>query len=311
MKLSFKTIKFIGSLLIVSFFFYLTFHYFDGEWIWKGIKAIIQSPIILFAILTLYLLSFCLKAIAWKVYLNGRPRFLTCLLGVLYSLLVNHLLPIKAGDLVRMKIMSTREDISGEDAAHSVIILRLLDMIFLIGFTIIGFFVLGVDFQISIPLIMVGCIGLVLALVVVLRFFPVLLRRQFELLKQAFSGKNGVVISTAIGLSWILEAAVLYGTVIIYNGDLSMIEAVFANSVTVSGQIFQITPGGIANYESFLVFALRLFGFTIQEGYTIAIVTHAVKFFFSYVAGAMAIFIYPIPFKTVLSWIKVRGVRGR
>ena len=311
MKLSFKTIKFIGSLLIVSFFFYLTFHYFDGEWIWKGIKAIIQSPIILFAILTLYLLSFCLKAIAWKVYLNGRPRFLTCLLGVLYSLFVNHLLPIKAGDLVRMKIMSTRDDISGEDAAHSVIILRLLDMIFLIGFTIIGFFVLGVDFQISIPLIMVGSIGLVLAIVVVLRFFPAFLRRQFELFKQAFSGKNGMVISAAIGLSWILEAAVLYGTVIVYNGDLSMIEAVFANSVTVSGQIFQITPGGIANYESFLVFALRLFGFTIQEGYTIAIVTHAVKFFFSYAAGAMAVFIYPIPFKTVLSWIKVRGVRGR
>ena len=143
------------------------------------------------------------------------------------------------------------------------------------------------------------------------KVFSCFLRRQFELFKQAFSGKNGVVISAAIGLSWILEAAVLYGTVIIYNGDLSMIEAVFANSVTVSGQIFQITPGGIANYESFLVFALRLFGFTIQEGYTIAIVTHAVKFFFSYVAGAMAVFIYPIPFKTVLSWIKVRGVRGR
>ena len=311
MKLSFKTIKFIGSLLIVSFFFYLTFHYFDGEWIWKGIKAIIQSPIILFAILTLYLLSFCLKAIAWKVYLHGRPRFLTCLLGVLYSLLVNHLLPIKAGDLVRMKIMSTRDDISFDDAAHSVIILRLLDMIFLIGFTIIGFFVLGVDFQISIPLVTFGSIGLVLSIVVVVRFFPTFLRRQFELFKQAFSGKNGMLISTAIGLSWILEAAILYGTVIIYHGDLSMIEAVFANSVTVSGQIFQITPGGIANYESFLVFALRLFGFTIQEGYTIAIVTHAVKFFFSYAAGVIAVWVYPIPFKTVLSWIRVRGVRGR
>src|SRR6476620_3567140 len=192
MKLSFKTIKFMGSLLIVSFFFYLTFHYFDGAWIWKGINAIIQSPIILFAILTLYLLSFCLKAIAWKVYLNGRPRFLTCLLGVLYSLLVNHLLPIKAGDLVRMKIMSTRDDISGEDAAHSVIILRLLDMIFLIVFTIIGFFILGVDYQFSIPVVMIGSVGPLLAIVVILRFFPSFFRRQFELFKQAFSGKNGM-----------------------------------------------------------------------------------------------------------------------
>src|SRR4051794_21332162 len=198
MKHSFKTIKFIGSLLIVSFFFYLTFHYFDGEWIWQGIKAIIQSPIILFAILTAYLLSFCLKAIAWKVYLHGRPRFLTCLLGVLYSLFVNHLLPIKAGDLVRMKIMSTRDDISFDDAAHSVIILRLLDMIFLISFTIIGFFVLGVDFQISIPVVMIGIVGLVLAIVVILRFFPSFFKRQIELFKQAFMGKNGMLISTAI-----------------------------------------------------------------------------------------------------------------
>ena len=243
MKLSFKTIKFIGSLLIVSFFFYLTFHYFDGEWIWKSIKAIIQSPIILFAILTAYLLSFCLKALAWKVYLNGRPRFLTCLLGVLYSLFVNHLLPIKAGDLVRMKIMSTRDDISDEEAAHSVIILRLLDMIFLIGFTSIGLFVLEVDFNLPIPLITIGSVVLVLSMVIVIRFVPAFINRQFELFKLAFSGKNGMVIAAAIGLSWILEAAVLYGTVIVYNGDLSMIEAIFANNVTVSGQIFQITPG--------------------------------------------------------------------
>jgi glycosyltransferase AglD len=311
MKLSFKMIKFLCSLLIVGFFFYLTFYYFDGEWIWEGIKAIIQSPFILFTILTVYLLSFCLKALAWKWYLNDRPRFSTCLLGVLYSLFVNHLLPIKAGDLVRMKIMSTREDISGEDAAHSVIILRLLDMICLIGFTLIGLFVLEVDFKIPIPLITIGSIVLVLAIVIVVRFFPAFLKRQFELFKQAFRGRNGMVIFTAIGFSWILEGVVLYGTVIVYNGNLSILEAVFANSVTVSGQIFQITPGGIANYESFLVFALRLFGFAIQEGYTIAIVTHAVKFFFSYAAGVMAVFIYPIPFKTVLSWISVRGVRGK
>lgn len=109
-----------------------------------------------------------------------------------------------------------------------------------------------------------------------------------------------MIILIAVSTSWVLEAAVLYGTVTIYHRDLSVLEAVFANSVTVSGQIFQITPGGIANYESFLVFALRLFGITIQEGYTIAIVTHAVKFFFSYVAGIMAIIIYPIPFNTML-----------
>jgi glycosyltransferase AglD len=311
MKLSFKKIKLLCSLLILSFFFYLTFHYFDFEWIWNGIKAIIQSPFILTTMLTVYFLSFCLKALAWKWYLNGRPRFSTCLLGVLYSLFVNHLLPIKLGDLVRMKIMSTRDDISAKDAAHSVIILRLFDMICLIGSTLIGFFVLEVDIKIPILLITIGSIVVILLMVVVAYFFPTFLKCQFELFKQAFKGRNGMVIFTAIGFSWILEAAVLYGTVIVYNGNLSILEAIFSNSVTVSGQIFQITPGGIANYESFLVFALRLFGFTIQEGYNIAIVTHAVKFFFSYAAGVMVLLVYPIPFRTLLSWISVKGVRGK
>ncbi|WP_338453184.1 lysylphosphatidylglycerol synthase transmembrane domain-containing protein [Niallia oryzisoli] len=293
------------------FFFYLTFYYFDGRWILNGIVAIIQSPVNLMTMLTVYLLSFCLKALAWKWYLHGRTRFSTCLLGVLYSLFVNHLLPIKAGDLVRMKIMSTRDGISGEDAAHSVIVLRLIDMICLIVFSIVGFCVLGIDFQIPVLLIMIGCIIFVLSMVVVVQFFPAFLKRQLELCKRAFSGRNGRLIFIAVAFSWILECAVLYGTVIIYNGNLSILEAVFANSVTVSGQIFQVTPGGIANYESFLVFALGLFGFSIQEGYTIAIVTHAVKFFFSYAAGVMAIFIYPIPFKTLLSWSRVRGVREK
>ena len=78
-------------------------------------------------------------------------------------------------------------------------------------------------------------------------------------------------------------------------------EAVFANSVTVSGQIFQITPGGIANYESFLVFALRLFGFTIQEGYTIAIVTHAVKFFFPMLQGPL-LYCISHPIQNIIEW---------
>ncbi|MGP7817200.1 lysylphosphatidylglycerol synthase transmembrane domain-containing protein [Niallia sp. 01092] len=311
MKITFKAVKLICSLLVVGFFFYLTFYYFDGRWIWNGIKAIIQSPFTLTAILLVYFLSFCLKSLAWKVYLNGRPRFSTCLVGILYSLFVNHLLPIKAGDLVRIKILSTRDDISGEDAVHSVIVLRLLDMICLIAFTMAGLFVLGVDFQIPIPLVIIGSVVLILSVIVVVRFFPVFLKRHLKLFKQAFKGRNGMVIFTAIGLSWILEAAVLYGTVIVYKGNLSILEAVFANSVTVSGQIFQITPGGIANYESFLVFALRLFGFAIQEGYTIAIVTHAVKFFFSYAAGAIAIFLYRVSFKTMLSWTRVRGVRSK
>lgn len=311
MSLSYKKLKFIASFVVVGIFLYLTLQYFDGRLIWNGVVAIIQSPFILVTILVVYFLSFCLRALAWKWYLNGRPKFSTCLLGVFYSLFFNHLLPIKAGDLIRMKIMSARDEMSSEDVAHSVIILRILDMVFLMAFTFVGLVVLDVQYQLPKSLIAGGSIAAILLLAIVVKLFPAFLKRQVALLRQAFKGSNGIWIILAVGLSWFLEGAILYGTCIVYDKDLSIFESVFANSVTVSGQIFQITPGGIANYESFLVFSLRLFGITMQEGYNIAIVTHAIKFFFSYLVGIIALWVYPIPFKTLLNWASVRGVRKK
>lgn len=245
------------------------------------------------------------------MYLNGIPRFSTCLLGIIYSLFINHLSPIKVGDFVRMRIMSTRDNVSGEDAAHSVVVLRLLDMFCLIAYTLIGLFVLEVNFEIPTLLIVISGSILSVGVIAIFRMYPDFVKRQFEIFKKAFRGRNGLAMIAVIAFSWILEAVVIYGTITIYDRNLSIFEAVFANSITVAGQIFQITPGGIANYESFLVFALGLFGFSGQEGYTIAIVTHAIKFFFSYSAGLIALLIYPIPFKTILSWSRAKGVRKR
>ncbi len=311
MKSSFKGIKFFCSLLIIIGFILISFRYFEAKLIWNGIKAIIGSPFTFFIILSVYFLSFCLKAAAWRMYLNGRPRFSTCLLGILYSLFVNHLLPIKTGDLVRIKIMSSRDDMDDETAAHSVIVLRLLDMICLIVFTVIGLLFLQVGFKVPVQLIIIGSVLFILSIVLAFCLFPAFLKRHIGLLKNALNGTNGMLILAATVSSWMLEAAVLYGTAYILHVNLSIPASIFANSVTVSGQIFQVTPGGIANYESFLVFALSLFGFAIKKGYAIAVITHAVKFFFSYAAGVIAVLIYPISLKTLIDWSWIKGVRGK
>src|SRR4051794_13536241 len=116
------------AVLILIVFVFLTFHYFDGKQVWKGLLELLEHPFLLVTIWIVYFLSFCLKAWAWQLYLKGRARFSTCLLGILYSLLVNHLLPIKVGDLVRAKILSMRDDkVNDEEAFHSVFVLRVLD----------------------------------------------------------------------------------------------------------------------------------------------------------------------------------------
>ncbi|MFJ8247131.1 lysylphosphatidylglycerol synthase transmembrane domain-containing protein [Peribacillus asahii] len=313
MKASFRgTVKLIPAVLILIGFIVLTLHYFDGEYVWNSFIKLFHHPFLLIGIFSVYLLSFCFKAIAWKLYLQGRARFSTCLLGILYSLFVNHLIPIKIGDLVRMKILSMRDcHIKNEEAIHSVIVLRMLDMISLIGITLIGLLSLKVRFVMPFWMIILGIVICSFTLLVMKKYAREFLKRHISLFKHAFSGKNGFVIILMTFMSWTLEAGVLYFTVIALSGDLSFLEAVFANSVTIAGQVFQITPGGIANYESFLVFALSVVGFTMKDGYTIAVLTHAIKFSFSYLAGAVAFIIYPISLKTVKEWIKVRGVTGK
>ncbi len=309
MKYSFKTVL---SILTLAGFAFLTIHSFDANYLGNSIKKIFQHPVLLAAVLMVYFLSFCLKAAAWKLYLNEKAHFSTCLIGILYSLLINHLLPIKVGDLVRAKIASTREPMLKDDEAfHSVVVLRLLDMFCLVGIAMIGLWALKVQFRFPLWLLMISSFISLLVLFTVHHYAPLFLNKHLQLFKKAFSGKKGLFIIACTFLSWLLEAGILYGTVMMLQGDLSFLASVFANSVTIAGQVLQITPGGIGNYESFLVFALTLFGFPVKEGYTIAVVTHALKFVVSYIAGAVVLLLYPISFNTMKEWIKVRRVREK
>ncbi|WP_458411901.1 lysylphosphatidylglycerol synthase transmembrane domain-containing protein [Schinkia sp. CFF1] len=295
---------FISSLFIVLFIV-LTIMFLDVRTIRMAGEQFIQNPLWLFIMLFLYFLSFCLKALAWERYLRGRVSFLTCLLGILYSLFINHLFPIKIGDFVRAEILYKREKlIKRDEAFHSVIALRAMDMICLIGIAFVGLFALDITYEMPIWLILGGVFFATLALYIVRRYFASFLNRQIALLKSSLFGINGAIIFLATLLSWVVEASVLYGTVHILKGEATFLELVFVNSLTIAGQIFQVTPGGIANYESVMVFGLGIIGINLHAGYTIAIINHAIKFFFSYLVGMFCLVIHPIHINTVKKMYK-------
>jgi len=303
-----KNVKRLISIAIILVFIYLTFRFFDGKEIAEGIRALAKHPFMLAGIMALYLLSFCLKAVAWKLYLKGRPRFFTCLLGILYSLFVNHLLPVKAGDLVRVGVLSRRDrDITVEEAFHSVVVLRVLDMACLGMTACLGLVIFHVDFQFPLLLITVMAIAALLGYFLLKKKFPHYAKRQIALFRSAFTGWNGLIILLLTLLSWIMEAGVLYGTVHMVKGSLSFGEAAFVNSLTVAGQVFQVTPGGIANYESVMAFGLEIMGIGLKQGYTIALLTHGIKFIFSYAAGLAALCFYPVSFKSFKNWTTMKG----
>ena len=130
--------KIISTILIVTFLI-LSFYFLDADGMLKDIEMLTSRPAVLIFILVSYFTAFLARGIAWKLYLKNRAKLMTCIYGLFYSLLLNHLLPVKAGDFARIGILKAREpEITSQEAINSVVILRLLDTGILFAMAIVG-----------------------------------------------------------------------------------------------------------------------------------------------------------------------------
>ena len=284
----------------------MSFYYLDAGMIMADMKEILTKPVILLFIFSSYFFAFFTRGVAWKLYLNNRVRLSTCLYGLFYSLLLNHLLPVKAGDFARIGVMKARErDITGLEAFNSVVVLRVMDTVILFGMALAGLTFLELPLNGKV-LVWIGVIGVVVTFILYYKFRS-FFDRQLIMMKNAFTGWRGFGIIVLTLISWILEAAVIYGVVLNGGSIISFVQAIWVNSITVAGQIFQITPGGIASYEAIMVFALGANGITAENAYTAAVITHGLKYLFSFIVGGIALAAYPVPAHLLKKWTRERG----
>ncbi|WLR56134.1 lysylphosphatidylglycerol synthase transmembrane domain-containing protein [Mesobacillus subterraneus] len=300
------TFKKLIAILLITLFLIMTFLYLDAGRLLAEIKAIATSPGVLLFIFSSYSLAFLARGFAWKLYLGNRVRLTTCMYGLFYSLLLNHLLPVKAGDFARIGVMKAREPgITGHEAFNSVIVLRIMDTAILFAMAAAGLAFLELPLNGSV-LEWLGVIGFVIIIIVYFKFRS-FFDRQLSIMKTAFSGWRGIWIIGLTLFSWMLEAAVIYGVVWSGGNMISFVQAIWVNSITVAGQIFQITPGGIASYEATMVFALGANGIAAENAYTAAVITHGLKYLFSFIVGGIALAAHPVSTNLLKKWTRERG----
>lgn len=291
------TIRSIG-LLLAFFFIYLSFRYFYAERLWQEArKFFVEKPLLILLIFVVYLVSFMLRAEAWRRYLGKSVKYISCLEGVLLSLFVNHITPLKVGDAVRIGILVLKEKhIKPDISAHSVIVLRALDMSVLMLYSITGLIVFSKSFLFrnSFILLFIGLLIGTLGLVLFVKYCPKWIKKHITLLKNNLTGKNFIAIFTLTALSWVLEAAVVWGVALSIESRLTVFDAIWVNSITIGGQVFQITPGGLSTYESVMTAALTSIHYPAKDGYIVAILTHSFKFIFSYTIGLLLMIQNPI-----------------
>lgn len=296
MRIFFRIVGAVCLLLFVV----LSFRVLDVQSLFAQLRSLLHRPILLALLVILYGASFLLKAYAWRLYLHGRITVREGLYGLLYSLLVNHLSPLKIGDAVRIAAITKRERVSFTEAAQSVIVMRLLDLLILGLYGAFGTLLLFQKLSLRVLLFVLGIV-LMLTIALLLRHkAPRFLQQQLGQLSSALQGGRGTAIVVLVAVSWILEAFVIFGI----SSNVPFWKAVWVNSVTIAGQVFQLTPGGVGTYETVMTFALGAVGVSMQKAYEWALLSHGFKFLFSYGAGLLVFLVYPIRLASYLRYKK-------
>jgi uncharacterized membrane protein YbhN (UPF0104 family) len=300
-----------GGVFLFLIFIWISFRFFDLDYTIEKSTLLFSQPLWLLAMTIGYTCAFLCRAWAWKWYVSKQVPLLTYLHALFYSLFVNHLLPIKAGDVIRVGVLMKEKEISWDESLHSVIVMRSLDLLVLgllagLGSLLVGF---SISWNYSIILLLLTGMAGALAFIWIRRRNLSFFSKHLSIMKLAFSTRKGIWIGALILLSWLLEAVVVLGVSHAINVPISVWQSIWVNSMTIAGQVFHFTPGGIGSYESVMSFSLAGVGISWSDAYIIAIMSHGFKFIFSYIVGVYVLIKAPVRLGEVRQWISKKGER--
>ncbi|MEW9672374.1 lysylphosphatidylglycerol synthase transmembrane domain-containing protein [Ammoniphilus sp. 3BR4] len=293
----------IVGFIMFLYFIYLCKQFFDYRQLKSYGIELLRNPFWLILITGLYYLSFICKAFAWKMYLKKDIPLMRYLHALFYSLFVNHIAPVKVGDIVRAGMIARENNLSWDLAAHSVAVMRLLDLLSLGLFCSIGILYWR-DWD---PNDFVVFIAMVALLVIALwrskglERVP-MIHRHVNLLKTTLISLSGLYMYGLVLMSWLLEAIVVFGVTQSIGNPISILAAIWVNSMTIAGQVFHLTPGGIGTYETVMSFSLYSIGYSMEKAYHVAMISHGFKFIFSYLVGIYILYRTPTVLKEIMSW---------
>ncbi len=259
-----------------------------------AVSALARQPELIAIFVIGYSAAFWLRSVAWGQMLPGLGIWK--MFAILHaSLFANHVLPIKGGEVLR-PFLAARSGVSLRDAATTTVLSRLLDIAGLVAIASIFLMINRSTASFSLINILVPSVVVLLVLVgfMQLRFYqgtiplPNVLAKALVTIRE---GLRNVPLARVVGAllwtipSWMLEAVVILVAAHALGIDLSIEAAVGVTAVVILAQIFHFTPGGIGTYEAAMTGALVLQGVPANDALALAVLTHALKFLYSYSFG--------------------------
>ena len=268
----------------------------DIERVGAAVAASVRDqPALLLAIAAPYTLAFWLRAVAWQRLLPlgegtaTRPPAAALFSILQASLVLNHALPMKLGEVVRPMLLA-RRGTSLPVAVTSTLVARALDVALLAliaAATNLDVVRAHAGSVLVAALLVASFVG---AVVVVsgTRGLPSPLRARAIEAAHALRAVDAPALGGAtllVGASWLLEAAVALGAARMLGIDLDIGVAAGATTVAVAFQVVQVTPGGLGVYEASMAAVLVAHGMPAGDALALATLTHGLKFGYSFTIG--------------------------
>lgn len=305
-----RSIKWSVGLVLLILFIVFLLPIFDYESFAKLYITLLDHPYWLILIIAGYTIAFLLRALSWQLWINRRISFNVFLSGVFYSLFFNHILPFKGGEAIRIGALAQHPEANWGEAIKSVVSLRALDLLWLCLFAITGAGLIGIKLDYLFVSIMFLVVLLFVSLVAILhrkKLLPFIIGKQLSEFRKLFGSVAGFVIVILSGVSWLIEGIVVYGVARFVATSFTFFDAIWITSLSVGAGVFQLAPGGLATYESVMSFSLYQIGITMEEALSIAIITHSFKYLYSFAAGGLAFYMYPLKLSKLKSFLSKKG----
>ena len=215
--------------------------------------------------------------------------------------LLNNVLPLRLGELSRAYLASRNSSISVMQSLSTVIVERLLDVLFVFAMLLLVFPLVpngGPLVDVGTPvaaMAVIGVVGMFIAAAVRERVMglaarltawlkpslrEVLLHRADDFLRgvSAASGRqlvNALILSAVL---WVGYAVICYMTLLAFVPEAKWYMGVFTNCALALGLTLPSSPSGAGIYEAAGVFALGLFDVPTEVAFAFTLVLHVATF---------------------------------
>lgn len=303
-----KSKKFWGFLVSI-FFLWLALRNVELQTIPATLARLDFSWLLLIAFT--YTLEHLARAYRWRAILPGKAlKIKHAYFGIVLGYLFNNLLPARAGEFVRAFYLKKKDTAPASEIFGSVVFERFLD-----GIIIVSLILFSLNFYPSTPLIRKASIsavvfyGFVLAAIILLQYrrqlFENLTMRFFNLFprkiahtlnhsRESFINGLGLIARPklffrAVGLSvisWGFSVLTVYISLLMFNFDLGVADAVLLICILSIGAMIPTSPGMIGIYEYCCVIALHgILGQSEEAAALFGLVTHSIGYFYVLIVG--------------------------